>query len=434
MFRRPSKGWLWLLLPASAAGFFEWATLFYYEGSYVAPPPGRVTVDELTVPVAAPRKSAEAPVTRRGVLVIDNAHVNAFAEEELDVLISRVVSRGFAVEFMLGREGRFPASPLTTLKQQLRKADSFAVMLPTAAYRDAEIDVVKSFVRKGGKLLLIGDPSRPHQANSLADGFGIQFQSGYLYNVENHYLNFRNILVRDFRPDEVTEGLSVIALYTAGSIRSTGRALALTDTNTLSSVLERLEPFAPLVKSGEGNVLAISDLTFLAPPQNSTLDNDRLISNIADFLTSGERTFDLLDFPHFFQDEVDLLLGHPDLFDIGTRLKGLLADFDVTAEVRSVEDPTRDTVFLGLYQDSLTVAQYLDIAWVRVGGGLRTPFTSDIATEQTALVVLHEGRERRVFLILADNPDGLQSMLGRLESGAFREGLVSEGLGIYRVP
>ena len=289
------------------------------------------------------------------------------------------------------RDVRFGGGRLALLTEHLREADSLAVVLPRIPYAPEETEVVRRFVEKGGRLLLIGDPGRPHQINSLAESFGIQFQAGYLYNVVEHDLYFRNIFVRDFRADQATEGLSAIALYTAGSIRSTGAPLAYTDTNTYSSMIERVAPFTPIVKGADEGVLAISDLSFLRPPENSILDNDRLISNLADFLTTGDRSFELTDFPHFFKDDVDILLGSSGLFDTGADLKSAMSDAQIHSEVRAVEDLAKDTVFLGLYQDSLAVAQYLDIAGVHVDDTLRTPFTPDIAIAGTAVLLLDEG-------------------------------------------
>ena len=198
-------------------------------------------------------------------------------------------------------------------------------------------------------------------------------------------------------------------------------------------MVERVEPFTPLVKSENGRVLAISDLSFMQPPQNTSLDNDRFISNIADFLTTGERGFDLADFPHFFKGEVDILLGRASLFETGAELKRILSDATVASEIRGVEDLTRDTLYVGLYQDSPGVAQYLDGAGVQVDDTLRTPFTPDIATAGTALLLLHEGHDRRVMVLLGDQPQSLERMIFRLESGRFKDGLVGDFLGVYSV-
>ena len=203
------------------------------------------------------------------MLLVDTGHGNSFTTEEVSALLSRVADRGYDVEF-----NRFGVPQL--LEEKLRKADSLAVIVPARPYSEEEVDVIGRFVKKGGKLLLIADPTRRNEINSLAERFGIAFQADYLYNTKEYDINFQNIFIRDFVPDELTDGLSQIALYTAGSIRSSEPHLAYTDANTRSNIVERIETFYPIVKRRDGRVLAISDLTFMIPPQNSILDNDRL--------------------------------------------------------------------------------------------------------------------------------------------------------------
>ena len=167
-------------------------------------------------------------------------------------------------------------------------------------------------------------------------------------------------------------------------------------------------------------------------PQNSILDNDRLVSNVADFLTDGLREFELADFPHFFKEDVDILLGRADLFDLGTELKRMFSTFQIDSTVRGLEELTRDTVFLGLYEDSADVAQYLGVAGIQVDGNVRTPFTPDIVADGTGMRLLDRTRERNVLVILGASLNTLEDMVRRLESGRFRSGLVSEFLGVCR--
>ena len=195
----------------------------------------------------------EVPPLRRGTLVLDGAHGNDFDKGEISALLSRVTDRGYEIEFIgeafdlggfrsLGLEER-----LFLLNEKLRQADSLAVILSERAYKKEEVDIVERFVEKGGKLLLVADPTRDHSINSLAERFGIAFQPDYLYNTTEYDINFQNIFIRNFRPDELTRGLRQIALYTAGSIKSSGPGLAFTDENTASSMQERIEPFYPIV-------------------------------------------------------------------------------------------------------------------------------------------------------------------------------------------
>ena len=197
---------------------------------------------------------------------------------------------------------------------------------------------------------------------------------------------------------------------------------------------ERVEPFYPLASAADGKVVALADFTFMIPPRNSILDNDRLVSNIAGFLTSSQRSFDLADFPSFFKDDVDILLGRSPLFDLAARVKGMLAEFQTASNIRGVEDITKDTLFLGLYDDSAQVAQYLEVAGIQLDGVLRTPFTPDIARRDTAIILLHRGQERHVLVILGDSEDALRDAVSLLTSGSFRDGLVGDFVGVYRTP
>ena len=434
------KTWRLLLVPLAALAFFLGAYFFFHRGDYDPPPTVDLALEGIAVPASSYSTFTEVPSIRRGTLLVDGVHGNDFTKGEISVLLSRVADRGYDIEFVgeAGRRGRF-GSPglrqrLPLLEETLRRADSFAVFVPDNPYTREEVDVVERYIGKGGKLLLIAEPSLNQEINSLAERFGIAFQPDYLWNMLEHDLNFQNIFIKNFRPDEVTKGLAQITLYVAGSIKSSGGSLAFTDGNTRSSIVERIEPFYPMVKTRDGLVLAISDLTFMVPPQNSVLDNDRLVSNIADYLTTSRRVFELADFPHFFKGDVDILLGRPDIFGLGTTLKRALADFQVDSEIRGVEDLARDTVFLGLYVDSADVTQYLEVAGIQVNGTLRTPFTPDITVGGTAMILLHRAQDRYVLVVLANSETSLSDMVKRLGSGQFRNGLVSELLGIYESP
>jgi hypothetical protein len=424
------------------AGTFLVAYFYFYGiGGYDAPPPTVLPMDAITAPSSELRLFDESPLIQKGTLLIDGIHGNDFTKSELAALISRVNDRGYEVEFMgtVGRFGNFSSlsasARLTMMKEKLRRADSLAVILPIDDYTPEEVDLVERFIlRKGGKVLLLADPTRRHQINSLAERFGLSFQTDYLYNTTDYDLNFQNVFISDFREDEVTKGLEKIVLYTAGSIRTPNPGLAFTDGGTHSSMLEQIEPFYPLVKVAEGRVLALFDFTFMIPPRNAILDNNKLISNIADYLTSSQRSFDLADFPGFFKDDVDILLGSSELFDVAGDLKDGLATFRINAKVRGVEDITKDMVYVGLYEDSADVAQYLELAGLGVDDVIRTPFTPDIQRENTAIIMLNSGSERQVLVILGDSESALRDVVVRLSRGSFRDGLVGDFVGVYRTP
>ena len=430
--------WRLLVVPLTAAAVFLGAYFTFYRGGYEPPAETRLPLERITVPSSNLKGFVDVPSVSKGLLIVDAVHRNRFSTGELSALIARVVDRGYEVEFIgdLDRLDSIFATPqsvrIALLRQALSGADSLAVFLPKDPFTGLEGDMVERFVRKGGKLLLVGDPSRTSDINSLAKRFGVSFEPDYLYNLAEFDLNFQDIFVRDFRDDQMTNNLEEVVLYAAGSISVAEGALAFTDANTRSSFSELPQTYSPMVRAGEGRVVGISDMTFMVPPQNAVADNDQLISNIADFLTTSERTFELSDFPHFLRSDVDLLVGRASLVDPATDLKGLLAVSEIDAEFRSVEDLSADTVFLGLYDDSADVVQYLQVAGIEVDEGIRTPFTEDIVMEGSAVALLHRTRDRHVLIVLASSELTLEAAVGLFVTGGFRDGLVGEVLGVYR--
>ena len=434
------KSWRPLLLAAAALAFFLGAYFSHYRGGYDAPDAPEVALTKVTVPSSTFGVFAEAPSSREGLTVVDGAHRNDFVTQEITTLLSRVADRGYDVEFigevsLLGRFHSFGLGErLALLDERLRQADSLVVIVPTIAYFKEEADIIERFVKKGGKLLLIGDPGREHDINTLAKRFELTFQPDYLYNPVEYDLNFQNIFVHEFKPDEITNGLSRVVFYASGSIKSAGAGLAFTDENTRSSIAEGGRSFAPISKAADGHVLAIGDLTFMIPPQGTILDNDRLISNIADFLTTSDRSFGLGDFPYFFRSEVDVLMARSSLVDAATAVRRLLSGSQIPAEIRGVEDIGRNTVFLGLYEDARQVVQYLDVAGIQVGDTLRTTFTPDVTLDGSAVLALYRTKDRYVLVLLGHSEDTILSMVDRLTSGAFRNGLVNDFVGVYETP
>lgn len=425
-----------ILLVVCVGVAFAAAYLVFYRGNYAGPPP--VEIDYLAGGVASANDGTQwtPSVGERsgGLVLLDTLHSNGFSSREILTLRTRVVAQGYDLE-LLGNFARSSAADrVAAFAERLREADSLVVITPLIAYSAGEVDLIEDFVRKGGKLLMVSDPGRRDQMNTLGQRFGVQFRPDYLYNQVENDQNFQNIFVRDFRPDELTAGLDTIVLFTAGSITSSGPGLAVADARTESAVAENNGDLYVMARAADRNVLAISDFTFMIPPQDSTLDNDRLLSNIIDFVTTSDRVFDLADFPHFYQtgpdDGVQILLGRPDLLGSGAKLKSGLEEYGIAADIRGTEDVSRDTVFLGLHDDALQVRQYLQAAGVRVDDTVAMPFGLELDPAGTAVTVLDREGGRHVLILLADTSTVLDRAVTRLLSGGFRSNLVSEVVGV----
>ncbi len=360
-----------LALPLVARWFY------YHEGVYR---PGEVPRPDLsTIQAQVPELPSFRDrfiAAQPGTILLDQAHDNRFTLTELNVLQARLTARGQRLETV---------EKAGDLAAQLRYARALVVISPGKDWTPDEIRQVQEFVDKGGRLLLVADPTRfsveydefdtpildydaPH-INDLAARFGLVFQSDYLYNTADNEGNYRNIRLTDFAPHDLTQGLSQVVFYAAHSIISEETALITAGGETRSSSSERADKPTVAVLAGDGAVLALGDLTFMTEPYNAVYDNDRLVANVADFLSGAQRRYELADFPLFFADQVDLVYsGDPlldgDLLPSSSSLQALFADLGKTLLVREQEDQTHDTLFLGLYREAQEAEPYLAAAEV----------------------------------------------------------------------
>jgi len=283
MIRRIAIVLIGILVVLLGRGFF------YYSGFYWAPHIEMPSFEQVIAPLEPSTEYSDVYEKGEGIVLLDIAHDNV-GVEELNVLTSRLISRGLTIEFfspgddlkkeLLGKEGEEKEEGLKE-----KPPVAYIIVCPQAEFPKEEREAINTFVNDGGKLLLIADPTRSGEMNSISLKFGLIFEPDYLYNMKENDANFRNIFITEFKENEITKDLEKIALYTAGSITSAD-CTAFVDQNTFSSVIETRKGLSPIALTNESKVLAIYDLTFMTEPYNGILDNNQLISNIADWLAS----------------------------------------------------------------------------------------------------------------------------------------------------
>jgi hypothetical protein len=408
----------------------------------------------------------DEPEMMDGLVLLDKAHDNNFTLEDIAYLDGRLAARG--VELLPFDGG--------DLSLSLRTVNAYIVITPLSEFTAEEILAVSRFVDRGGRLLLIGDPTRfnlvfdeedifgldptfladPIPLNSLANEFDISFNGDYLYNTKENEGNFRNIILRQggFAENGLVAGVDKLAFYSTHSLQvgSTGEALITADDDTWSSTTDRPGGLVLAAVSQGGQVLALGDIHFMTQPYFTVYDNGRFIAQIADFLAqSTGRRLVLSDFPYFFHNPVNLVytggpeLG-PDAFDEIIALQNAFSRVDRELSLAAEPQDGVDVVYLGLYNQAGEVEKLLEGAGITflfdppIDAPSTEPLSDqplpveeteavtveetavrliqstlgDIQMSGTALILLDESEDQRRVIILAASNEGLGNTVNRL--------------------
>ena len=388
--------------------------LFYYSSfgsSYTARSPELPETNFEAFAKSARLEAVDNPTVSKGVVAIDYTHSNALFIEELNVLVSKIVSRGFKYEIILSpAEASADESTAASsdLADKLRYAQALILPLPRLEYTDEEIAEIKSFVQKGGRVLIIGDPTRTivvEALNSIAGSFGIIYANDYLYSLENNDNNYRNVAYTNFKESPLTQGLdkdSKVIFYGGGSLNAPGHEIILGDETTHSSVSEGGRIMAAAAIAADDKVLALGDLTFLGEPYSAAESNGTLINNMADFLTGGKRDFELKDFPFFLNSEVDVVFDNSlvlnSQFDNSVKLKEFLEKSDRTVTFTDKIDDNKDVIFVGRFDQAKPVQDFLADGGITILDLDEEDKTAKPATEMT-------DKEKQAALV-SDAPPG----------------------------
>lgn len=437
-------------------------TAMFYRGMYrppqAIPTPAFAELEPPTPPAGRPAPRPEPLETPKRVL-FDQTHGNQYQMPEVESLTTALTARG--AQLILDLDTFDSSAP--ELGERLLSVDAYVVIAPTDPFSVEEISQVADFVSRGGRLLVIADPTRARPqslflestfsgspgdvtvANALLEPFDLAFSEDYLYNLVRNEGNFRHLLLERFSESDLTVGLRRVAFYTARSVHTdTGLPLILGDENTFSSRTDAGGDLAVAALSADGNVLAVGDMTFLTEPYNQVADNPRWISRMVDFLVGGEVRRGLSEFPYFFGPSVAIVrsdalpLDSDSLAAVG-HLRLLLEAVGTESSIESRAPEEGDLLLTGLYdQTDSTVDLYLDLLNVTLptesdDGTLRIPELGEVEPEGTGTVLLRQSSERTVLVLLADSTENLRTLLEYLVSRDFSGCLLEETVAVCRV-
>jgi hypothetical protein len=360
---------------------------WYYRGKYETPKIAPIDQARISASTAKYNSYVDQPKPGSGRVVIDLTHDNNLLVDDLTPLKSRLAVRGVEMEI-------FDSTSSDTLAARLRGATALVELVPTNSFEPEERQVIKDFVNDGGRLLLAADPTRPvpvyqesgsvdlysvffpesaiPAVNSLASAFGVSYFEDYVYNLSEYDANYRNVKYNTFAKDSpLTKGLNQVTLFAAHSLRGDGLPLITGDENTFSNVRAGETGFIPAILAADGKVLALGDITFMTSPYYQVSDNDHFLSNIADWLATDERKWDLKDFPYLFDDQVDLIQTFSDAVDPrliaqSTPLQELFTQSGIPLQLRTEADPQHDALFIGTFAELDKVQDFLTAADITI--------------------------------------------------------------------
>jgi hypothetical protein len=394
-----------VLLLCMIVTLFVGRTLWFYRGSYTAPDIPEIDESQIAPFRVDYQPFEDAPLVGDGHVIIDLAHSNNLAINDLSPLRDRLEARGATIETFDG-----DGDPLTT---RLRNATALLVIAPTVKVTAEEREAIMDFVADGGRLLLAADPTRPVSEeeeeeefptlysiffptsavpaiNSLASAFGVVYFDDYVYNLDDNAGNYRNVKFTAFSDEHpLTEDIETLVFFAAHSLRSSGLSLVAGDAHTHSPVRSGETDLTVAALAADERVLALGDVTFLTSPYHTAGDNDRFLSHIADWLAVDAREReDLEDFPYLFERPVDLIQASGDFLDPqliarGGELQELFEQAGLTLDVRAAVEPGHDAFYVGIFDDVAAVQGYLSTAGVTVtvGANGQTRPSADEETE-----------------------------------------------------
>jgi hypothetical protein len=449
---------------------------WFYQGTYhhAGPVP---TPDYASFTIPEPPLSTPAPVNtavpeKGKSVVVDYNHGNYFTPNEIDAFFNRIVESG-ANLIPLSGDGSLD------LEQALKYASAYISIAPTYAFSASEVQELQSFAQRGGRILVITDPTRNgandptaaypavdvNSANVLLSPFGMTFNDDYAYNTHENEGNFRNIVLTDFTKGPITQGINKVVFYAAHSLEVTATPLIKGSDGTVSSIDDAgsLLPVAAL--SADGSVLALGDLTFMSSPYNQVADNLALTYNVADYLLAGSLTHSLVDFPFLFTKPVSILPA----FDKPLVNSSFAAEFGVLQQVLRqqnlpatlVTEPAEnsDLVVIGTYKKNATLDSYLAPFNIDLLYTYPTPEPSDSSYDETAsptaepepvtvtvppfgkvdientgIVIYQPSEKQNLLILLAKDDSSLAGLVDLLASGDISQCAIQGSLAVCSLP
>ena len=444
---------LFFFIPIAVRGLWFYHGIYFGNQHASSPAYAEILVDQpaISTPIINSVTIAES----NSIILFDQAHNNKYTIGEIELLRKDLIWQGAEIQSLETK---------SSLGDLLTKADAFVIIAPTDSYSSDDIEKIESFVERGGRLLVIADPTRSYSeydtereksvllTNKILEPFQLSFRNDYAYNLVKYEGNYRNVFAVPESSNMVTKNISSLVFYGSHSVISKENILVTGIEDTVSSLDDQSTnlPLASLDKSGK--VLVFGDVTFMTAPFNQVADNNQMVNNISNFLLSGSRQITLADFPNLFNQPVSIrftsgILLDKDLLKTISDLKSFLEKNDMSLAILDSEESGFDQIFLGTYPPNNMLKVITDKFGIKFDKSEIKPTatpessvtsqpakvdTSSVFEENTfyipnfgqipskgfGFILLENNKDQINLILLADSQENATKLLVRLTSGS----------------
>jgi hypothetical protein len=405
------------------------------------------TLPEPPISTSAPEQIA---IRTGKVVIMDFLHSNQIAPSDMSTFVSALTKRGTRVEISNGD------LPLAT---QLKYASAYLVFSPSTPFSAEEVNLVRNFVTRGGRLMVFADPTRSlisydytsgstinqpdaDSANNLLAPFGISINNDYLYNLVKSEGNFRNVLFSTFGKNTLTSDLTQVAFYGVHSVDAgSGKPLIIGDKDTYSSLTDSGgSGMAAAAVSADGNVLVFGDFSFMIPPYNTVADNEILIRHIADYALSGTRTHNVADFPYVFDRDISVIPAggmqiNADMLAPLASLQNELLATSTSLVIQAKPPADGDLLVVGSLTPSDDLMSYIGSFHLGLDdtSTIVIPGIGTVSRTGIGLLLYHFTPTRNTLIILTDTPDDLPALIDLLSRGDLSSCVTQGDIGVCSI-
>lgn len=146
------------------------------------------------------------------------------------------------------------------LPKKLKEAAAIVFGCPNSSkLRPAEIESIKKFVKAGGGLMLLslsgGDRGLMNNMSQISKDFGIVFENTAVKDTRNNAGVPTMLVIRDFVPHPITEGITEMVIPAACTLRVTGDATAVAMTSDVADPAS--QPIIAVAEYGKGRIVCV---------------------------------------------------------------------------------------------------------------------------------------------------------------------------------